>query len=369
MRRGQVSDVWFETQGIPRGYTAVHFNDSFCTYYSSATLLNWENQDLYIRLNHLNLILSAVKKKSNDNLWGIDLGGTKIEGVILKSAEDPEVLFRDRVPTEADQGYDHLLLQVKKLVDLMAEFANGLPDKIGVGTPGVHDPKLGTMKNCNTVVMNGKPMKRDLEKLLGLPLEMANDADCFALAEAQLGVVKERFPGARVVFGVIMGTGVGGGIVVDGRAIIGLHGIAGEWGHNFVHESGGPCYCGKTGCVETVISGPALERFYSQETGNKKRLKDIVALAESENDPSAQRTMMRLVEYFGLSLSVVINILDPDVIVIGGGVGNIDLLYDQGIASVKKYIFNHGLETPIVKPSLGDSAGVFGAAFLVNSPN
>ena len=310
-----------------------------------------------------------MQKISESNLWGIDLGGTKIEGVILKSAGDPEVLFRDRVPTEAERGYERILDQVKKLVDTMAKFANRLPATMGVGTPGVHDPKLGTMKNCNTVVMNGKPMKQDLEQLLGLPLAMANDADCFALAEAQLGVVKERFPEARVVFGVIMGTGVGGGIVVDGRAIIGLHGIAGEWGHNFLHESGGPCYCGKTGCVETVISGPALERFYFKETGNKKSLRDIVALAESKVDPTAQRTMIRLVEYFGLSLSVVINILDPDVIVIGGGVGNIDLLYDRGIESVKNYIFNHGLETPIVKPSLGDSAGVFGAAFLVNGAN
>ena len=306
---------------------------------------------------------------TKSSLWGIDLGGTKIEGVILKSPADPKVLFRDRVSTEAEKGYDHILAQVKKLVDLMCDFAGSRPGRIGVGTPGVHDPKLGTMKNCNTVVMNGKPMKQDLEKLLGIPLEMANDADCFALAEAQLGVVKEDFPGARVVFGVIMGTGVGGGIVIDGRAIIGQHGIAGEWGHNFLNESGGPCYCGKTGCVETVISGPALERYYFKETGNKKSLKDIVALAESKVDPTAQRTMIRLVENFGLALSVIINILDPDVIVIGGGVGNIDLLYDRGIDSVKKFVFNHGLDTPIVKPSLGDSAGVFGAAYLVNAEN
>lgn len=308
-------------------------------------------------------------KNFNESLWGIDLGGTKIEGVIIKSAKDPEVLFRDRVPTEAEKGYERIVGQVRKLYGMMCDFAQGTPPRIGVGTPGVHDPSLGTMKNCNTVVMNGKPMKQDLENALGIDLEMANDADCFALAEAQLGVVKQKFPEARVVFGVIMGTGVGGGIVIDGRAIIGLHGIAGEWGHNFLDESGGPCYCGKKGCVETVISGPSLERFYFNETGNKKSLKEIVALAESNVDPSAQRTMIRLVEYFGLSLSVIINILDPDVIVIGGGVGNIDLLYDRGIDSVKKYIFNHDLETPIVKPSLGDSAGVFGAAFLVNSQN
>lgn len=307
-----------------------------------------------------------MQEKLKNALWGIDLGGTKIEGVILKSSTEPEVLFRDRVATEAGKGYEQILRQVQKMMDMMCEFAGGRPAAIGIGTPGVHDPRLGTMKNCNTVVMNGKPMKHDLEQLLGIPLELANDADCFALAEARLGVVKERYPDAKVVFGVIMGTGVGGGIVIEGKPIIGLHGIAGEWGHNFLHESGGPCYCGKTGCVETVISGPALERYYSNETGNKKSLKDIVSLAESKSDPSAQRTMMRLVEYFGLSLSVIINILDPDVIVIGGGVGNIDLLYDRGIDSVRKFIFNNGLDTPIVKPSLGDSAGVFGAAFLVN---
>lgn len=307
------------------------------------------------------------KKASDDHLWGIDMGGTKIEGAILKSSADPQVLFRHRVPTESDQGYDHMLRQVKKLVDIMKKEVGYKPAAIGVGTPGVHDPKLGTMKNCNTVAMNGRPMKKDLEKLLGLSLEFANDADCFALAETQLGVVKEQFPKARVVFGVIMGTGVGGGLVVDGRAIIGLHGIAGEWGHNFLDASGGPCYCGKSGCVENVISGPALERYYFNETGNKKPLKDIVALAESKVDPTAQRTMIRLIDFYGLALSVIINIIDPDVIVIGGGVGNIDQLYDRGRDAIKKYVFNHSLDTPIVKPSLGDSAGVFGAAFLTNS--
>ncbi|MFZ6010041.1 MAG: ROK family protein [Bacteroidota bacterium] len=301
----------------------------------------------------------------NTSLWGIDMGGTKLEGVILRSAKDPEVLFRDRIPTEADQGYEHMLRQLKKLFDKMKKEAGFKPARLGIGTPGVHDPKTGLMKNCNTVALNGKPMKKDLEKILGVKLEMANDADCFALAETKLGVVQEQFPDARVVFGIIMGTGVGGGIVIDGHPIVGLQGIAGEWGHNFLHESGGPCYCGKSGCVENVISGPALERYYFNETGNRKPLKDIVALAESKVDPTAQKTMMRLVEYFGLALSVVINILDPDVVVIGGGVGNIDLLYDRGVDAVKKYVFNTRLDTPIVKPSLGDSAGVFGAAFLV----
>ena len=294
------------------------------------------------------------------------MGGTKIEGVILKSASDPQVLFRNRVPTEADQGYEHILEQVKKVVEMMEREAGYKAARVGFSTPGVLDPKLGTMKNCNTVAMNGQRMKDHLEKMLDVQVEMANDADCFALAETRYGIVKEQFPQARVVFGVIMGTGVGGGIVVDGRAIVGLQGIAGEWGHNFLDESGGPCYCGKTGCVENVISGPALEKYYFKETGNRKPLKDIVALAESKVDPTAQRTMLRLIEFFGKGLSVIINILDPDVIVIGGGVGNIDLLYDRGLDAVRKYVFNNRLDTPIVRPSLGDSAGVFGAAFLVS---
>lgn len=311
----------------------------------------------------------VVKKKSKvdrKSLWGIDLGGTKIEGVILRSAENPEVLFRDRVPTEADKGYSHILKQVKKIVKLMVEEAGFTPPSIGFATPGTLDPKLGVMKNCNSVAMNGQPMKADLERILGLSVELANDADCFALAETRFGVVKEQFPDAKVVFGVIMGTGVGGGIVVDGKAIIGLQGIAGEWGHNYLDDSGGACYCGKSGCVEKVIAGPALENYYWKETGNRKPLKDIVALAESKVDPAAQKTMIRLVEFFGKALSVVINILDPDVIVIGGGVGNIDLLYDRGLDSLRANVFNNRLDTPIVRPLLGDSAGVFGAAFLVS---
>jgi len=304
------------------------------------------------------------RTSASQPLWGIDMGGTKLEGVVLKSIREPEVLIRTRVPTEADQGYEHIIHQVEKLVGIMSDETGLKPAHIGIGTPGIYDPKRGSMKNCNTVCMNGKPMRDDLQKALKIPVTLANDADCFALAETQLGVVKQNFPEARVVFGVIMGTGVGGGLVINGEPIIGLQGIAGEWGHNFLHESGGPCYCGKSGCVEQVISGPALEQYYFRETGNRKPLKDIVALAESKVDPTAQKTMLRLIEYYGIALSVIINIIDPDVIVIGGGVGNIDLLYDRGRDAVAKNVFNHTLDTPIVQPLLGDSAGVFGAAYL-----
>lgn len=299
------------------------------------------------------------------SLWGIDLGGTKIEGVILRSAANPEVLFRGRVATEADKGYPHILAQIEKMVDQMREASGGQNNRIGFATPGILDPKLGVMKNCNTVAMNGQPMKDDLEKLLGRGVELANDADCFALAEARFGVVNRYFPDAKVVFGVIMGTGVGGGIAIDGKAHVGLQGIGGEWGHNYLDESGGPCYCGKTGCVENVISGPALEKYYARESGEYRPMKDIVSLARTNQDPIATKTMDRLVTFFGRALSVVINILDPDVVVVGGGLGNIPDLYDRGIDELRKNIFNNRLDTPVVKPLLGDSAGVFGGAFLV----
>lgn len=301
----------------------------------------------------------------NENLWGIDLGGTKVEGAILRSAGSPDVLFRDRVPTEGHKGYEHILNQVKQVVDKMEAAVGYRPAKIGIATPGTLDPGLGLMKNSNSTSLNGKPLKADLERILGMEVRMANDANCFALAEASMGIVKEKFPKAKVVFGVIMGTGVGGGVVVDGKVINGLQGIGGEWGHNFLDTSGGPCYCGKVGCVEKILAGPALEKYYTSISGQQKTLREVYELFQAGTDVHARQTMDRLVHFFGLGLSVVINILDPDVIVIGGGVGNIDILYTEGRDSLGKHIFNLRLDTPVLKPMLGDSAGVFGAAFLV----
>jgi predicted NBD/HSP70 family sugar kinase len=301
----------------------------------------------------------------NQPIWGIDLGGTKIEGVILKSISDPTPLVRTRVDTEASKGYEHVVGQIGRLVAEMERSSGLRPRAVGIGTPGVLDPTLQTMKNCNTVVLNGKPLKKDIENALQLQIEMANDANCFALAETQWGIVRQSAPGTRLVFGIIMGTGVGGGIVVDGRIWNGRHGIAGEWGHNYLDESGGPCYCGKTGCVETVISGPATERYYKSLTGQALKLKEIVAHHRNGNDEAATRTLQRLCHFFGKGVSVITNLLDPDVIVVGGGVGNIDLLYSTGLQDLGRFIFNNRVEVPLLKPSLGDSAGVFGAAALV----
>jgi fructokinase len=300
-----------------------------------------------------------------ENLWGIDLGGTKIEGVILRSAQDPEVLFRDRVPTEASQGYEHMLSQIERLIERMEHVAGYRAEKVGFGTPGTMIPQSGLMKNCNTTALNGRPLKADLEQRLGRRVALANDANCFALSEVRLGIVKQQFPDAQVVFGIIMGTGVGGGLIVNRQVIEGHHGIAGEWGHNYLSEAEGKtCFCGKTGCIESILSGPALERYYTEQSGEQLGLKEIMVRATAGTDPAAVLTLNRLTHFFGIALSAVINIIDPDVIVIGGGVGNIPELYTAGVTNIAQHIIDGHFDAPVVKPLLGDSAGVFGAAYL-----
>lgn len=297
-------------------------------------------------------------------LLGIDLGGTKIEGVVLENAVSKKEIARIRIPTEAEKGYDHILYQIHHLVQLLEKESQQQFGLLGIGTPGTFDPATGIHKNSNTTCLNGKSFLQDLEKMLAMEVKMANDANCFALAETTLGAVAKNMPEARMVFGIIMGTGVGGGLVIDGKVWNGIQGIGGEWGHNFLDISGGPCYCGKTGCVERVISGPALEQFYFQISGIKLRLNEIYERAKTSKDRQATQTMNRLVSQFGRAVSVLINILDPDAIVLGGGVGNIDALYTDGLAEIGKHIFNNELKTRFFKPALGDSAGVFGAAML-----
>jgi fructokinase len=309
------------------------------------------------------------KNKPNLNyqsmkIWGVDLGGTKIECAVLDHNNHENVLIRKRIPTEADKGYRHIVGQIVKLIDLVADELGEKPEKIGFATPGVLDPGTQTMKNSNSTALNGQPLERDLSEALGVPVKLANDANCFALAEKMMGAGKVH-PNAEVVFGVIMGTGVGGGLVVGDRIIGGHHGIGGEWGHNELEFDGDDCYCGKKGCTEQVISGPALERYYARVSGEKRSLKDILARSEDNSDAFATETIDRLLEFYGKGISSLINVIDPDLIVIGGGVGNIDCLYTDGYERIKKYIFNKGIvSTPVVKPVLGDSAGVFGAALL-----
>ena len=315
-------------------------------------------------MQRIPVIPSQQNAKEMHPIWGIDLGGTKIEGVVLESADSPRELCRLRVDTEAQLGYDHIINQIAKLIDLLSANTGLKPSKIGLAHPGTLDPDSQTIKNANTTALNNRKFKADLEKKFGFPFLLANDANCFAVAETKFGIVKDVAPNAQVVFGVIMGTGVGGGIVINGQVLHGRHGIGGEWGHNFLDASGGKCYCGKVGCVETVISGPALERFYTYISDEKLKLKQIVERANSGEDQYAIITLERLVQFFGKALASIINVIDPDVIVIGGGVGNIDLLYTKGKDEVEKHIFNKKLSTLIVKPKLGDSAGVYGAALL-----
>jgi predicted NBD/HSP70 family sugar kinase len=296
-------------------------------------------------------------------LWGIDLGGTKIECVVLDK-QSLEIIERERIPTMGDSGYNTVLSQVQKLVNQVSVSVGHKPQRIGIGTPGSINPYTHKLRNCNSVYLNGQTFQKDLESLLGIPVATSNDANCFAYSEYKLGIVKDDFPDAKVVFGVIMGTGVGAGLIVNDQIVEGKNGIGGEWGHNYLDDSGGPCYCGKMGCVEKVIAGPALESYYSKISGESKKLKDIVTAYRSHNDEHATATMNRLFDYFGKAISCIINVVDPDVIVIGGGVGNIDELYTEGVAAAKKYVFSDYIETSFVKPKHGDSSGVLGAALL-----
>lgn len=294
-------------------------------------------------------------------LFGVDLGGTKIEGVVVDSDRPDKALCRTRIPTESVRGYDHVIGQVGRLVAEM-ETASGCarPARMGFGTPGTTDPATHELKNSNSTCLNGRRLGEDLSRSLGVQARLANDANCFALAEALFGAARGR----DVVVGLILGTGVGGGIVVGGRVLDGLHGIAGEWGHNPVCGEEAPCYCGRKGCVETVIAGPALERFHRERTGAQVRLTDI-ALRAGAGEAAAVETLGRLSSKFGEAIAALINILDPDAIVIGGGVGNLDILYgEETREAIRRHLFNPELRTELLRPALGDSAGVFGAAML-----
>jgi fructokinase len=288
---------------------------------------------------------------------GMDLGGTKIEGIVL-DAKGKE-LFRKRIETQRESGYRHILNRIKELHDELAAQIKNQPHTFGIGAPGVVSPRTGLMKNSNTVCMIGQPVKADLENLLGRKIEIQNDANCFAMAEALHGAGR----GKKLVFGVIMGTGCGGGIVHNDEVITGPQGIAGEWGHMSINPDGPLCYCGQRGCVESYISGGGLEARYAGQFGVKKSFceieKDFYA-----GEANAVAFMKIFFRNFGRALANLIDVLDPDVIVLGGGVSKFDALYTEGVAQVAKFVFSNSLETPIVKHQLGDSAGVIGAALV-----
>ncbi|RMF07164.1 MAG: ROK family protein [Candidatus Neomarinimicrobiota bacterium] len=285
---------------------------------------------------------------------GIDLGGTKIEAVRL----DPEgrVEFLKRIPTRREEGYEAIC---DRLVNLIRECSEGHEQPpVGVGTPGALSHRTGLIKNSNTVCLIGRPLKEDLERRLGQSIRLENDANCFGLAEAVLGAGR----GHSLVFGVILGTGVGGGIILNGSILRGRTWGAGEWGHAILIPDGHSCYCGRRGCVETYLSGPALERDWTRRTGQQCSLETIVR--EQVSHPDFRGWKTDFLRHFGLGLGNVINILDPDVVVLGGGVSNIDWLYTEGVRAVHTNCFTDVPETPLLPNQLGDSAGVLGAALL-----
>ena len=289
------------------------------------------------------------------NRIGIDLGGTKIEGVLLD--EQNNVLKRERILTERDNGYDAIVEKIVLVAETLIKTVD-VNRPIGICTPGAIDHSTGMLKNSNTVCLIGKPLKEDLEKALGLPMLMENDANCFALAEATLGIAQEY----NVVFGVILGTGCGAGIVINKNIHQGANHIAGEWGHHVLYPEGRDCYCGNQGCAEVYISGTALEKEWKQLTGEFRQVTDIIEQQLYQAHPEWKENFML---NFGRALANVIDILDPDVIVLGGGLSKIDLLYSEGAASAYKETFSETVVTPILKNKLGDSSGVFGAAMLV----
>jgi fructokinase len=288
---------------------------------------------------------------------GIDLGGTKTEGIVMDAGG--RILVRERRPTPQADGYDAILANTATLVSDLERQA-GASCRVGIGTPGAISSRTGCLKNSNTVCLNGRPVKQDLERILNRELRIANDANCFALSEALDGAGR----GYGVVFGVILGTGVGGGIVFHGRQHEGPQHIAGEWGHNVLDPAGPPCYCGKRGCVETFLSGPGLLRDYRAAGGDAALDTQAIVQRAAGGDAACEAAMQRYLERFGQALSVVINILDPDAVVLGGGMSNIARLYTDGRQLLTRQVFNDELRTVIVPHVHGDSSGVRGAAQL-----
>jgi fructokinase len=292
---------------------------------------------------------------------GVDLGGTKIEGIGLE--EDGRVLARRRVATPRED-YAATVEAIASLVEAI-ETEAGARGTVGVGMPGSLSPATGLVKNANSTWLIGRPLDRDLSGRLARPVRFANDANCFALSEAVDGAAK----GARVVFGVIVGTGTGGGVVVDRKVLTGPNAIAGEWGHNPLPwpregERPGPdCYCGKTGCVETFLSGPGLARDYRAATGDPVDAPEVVARA-ARGEAAAEAALARYEDRMARALAVVLNVLDPDVVVLGGGVSQVARLYEAVPSLWQQWAFSDRVDTRLCPPAHGDASGVRGAAWL-----
>jgi fructokinase len=292
---------------------------------------------------------------------GVDLGGTKIEAIAL--GEDGRELARRRVPTPRGD-YPGTLEAVAGLVRAF-EAERGRPGTVGVGIPGALSPATGLVKNSNCAWLQGRPLDHDLGALLGRPVRVANDANCFALSEATDGAGA----GHRLVFGVILGTGCGAGLVVDGKVHTGPNAVAGEWGHNPLpwpgpaEWPGPPCSCGRTGCIETFVAGPGLARDFREAGGQALEPPGIVALAQG-GDPAAEAALARHEERLARALATVVNLLDPDVLVLGGGLSRMARLYERVPRLWQGWARSDRIDTPLLAPAHGDSSGVRGAAWL-----
>jgi fructokinase len=292
---------------------------------------------------------------------GVDLGGTKIEAIALDAVGAE--LGRQRVPCPA-HDYDAIVAAIGDLV-VGLERELGRAASVGVGIPGVTSPATGLVKNANTTVLIGRPFDRDLERRLGRPVRLANDANCFVMSEAADGAAA----GARAVFGVILGTGVGGGLVIDGKIVVGANAIAGEWGHNPLpwprddERPGRRCYCGQHGCIETFLSGPGFAADFAESTGRSLGVPELVEAA-ARGDSAANAAFDRYEDRLARALATVINIVDPDAIVLGGGLSNLTRLYTEVPRRWIRYVFSDEVTTRLVQARHGDSSGVRGAAWL-----
>ena len=296
--------------------------------------------------------------------WGLAIGDERIEGIVLEDAASPRLLRRMRISTESSGGYYHVLGQIHKLVEVLSAEVGIRPSAIGVAHRGALDPITKTLKGSGDANMDGKPLRTDLETYLGVPVSLGNAGNCLALAETRFGAVPDVMPAARVVLGIHLGQTVEAGIIINGRPLIGRQGIAGSWGHNFLDESGGTCACGRIGCVDTVLSVSALEDYYEHLSGRYLPFAQIVALAEGGADAASAKTLERLVYNLARALGPVINLLDPDCIVVGGPGGQVDAIYKQGVELLKRFVHNTRVDTLLLRPKLGVRAGVYGAGLL-----
>ncbi|MFZ9120856.1 MAG: ROK family protein [Methylophilaceae bacterium] len=285
---------------------------------------------------------------------GIDLGGTKIECIVLENQKE---IFRDRILTESEKGSDHILNQIHQIYQKAILFIENQKHSLGICTPGSISPDTNLLRNSNTTCLNGLPFKKILEDKLDHPLSIENDANCFALAEAVMGAGQDH----AFIFGVIMGTGCGGGFVHNKKLRVGPNLISGEWGHSILHTNGHTCYCQKQGCVETYISGGGLSKILNNH-GIHLSVEAFFKKEDKNNIES--RIYQNFMNDFAQAMGNIINSIDPDIIILGGGLSNVDSLYTDGINAINQYIFSETLKTPIVRNQLGDSAGVFGAALL-----